>query len=75
MRFRLAFWHRDYPAAGPGDVIEVPDAEVSGLVKAGIGHPEESAAAPAGIPAAALDQPPAVPPTSPKTTAKAAKAD
>lgn len=41
MRFRLAFWHRGYPGAQPGDVVDVPDHEVNALVRAGIGHPIE----------------------------------
>jgi len=40
MRFRLAFWMRDYPHARPGDVVDVPDQLVPALVKAGIGHEE-----------------------------------
>jgi len=74
MRFRLSFWMKD-PAGGPGDVVEVPDFRVPALVRAGIGHPEDSDAPPADGPA---DTPSQEPPTSaavPRKTAKATKTD
>lgn len=37
--FVLTFPYRGHT---PGDVIEVDDADVGGLVEAGIGHPQES---------------------------------
>jgi hypothetical protein len=70
MRFRLAFWMTDPPGA-PGDVVEVPDTEVDALVKAGIGHPEDSPAPP---PADAEREAAAAPPARRKT-AKAADTD
>lgn len=70
MRFRLAFWMKD-PAGGPGDVVDVPDSQVVGLVKAGIGRPEDAASPPADGPTDAPDQEPAAPPARPKKTARA----
>lgn len=58
MRFRLAFWMKD-PAGAPGDVVDVPDTEVDALVKAGIGHPDDSAPPPADAERDAAAAPPA----------------
>lgn len=71
MRFRLTFWMKN-PPGGPGDIVEVPDSQVAGLVKAGIGHPEGEAGPPAGGPADTPGEQPPAPSARPKKTAKTA---
>lgn len=69
-RLRLAFWMKD-PAGAPGDVVDVPDAHVDALVKAGIGHAVDTAA-PAAEPAEPAGQEAAAPPATRRKAAKAA---
>jgi hypothetical protein len=73
MRLRLAFWMTDPPGA-PGDVVDVPDTRVDALVKAGIGHPADSAPPDAGAPQDP-EQEAAAAPTARRKTTKATTTD
>lgn len=75
MRFRLAFWMKD-PAGSPGDVVEVPDARVPALVRAGIGSPEDTPAPDDGEQTGTDETEPSTPAAARrKTPTKAAKTD